>query len=128
MDVFYEEGNQWDTQQFKMNSKGQQTMIGVTGRHFGPAFDGSSIENFDYTMVPYTPVEDNFTDAYDLGFNTNTNVSVQGGNEKTNFYTSLSYKYANGTTPNNSFSRLSFCSAGKNQGAEQTAMKWLSRL
>ena len=106
--VFYEAGNQWDTQQFKMNSSGNPTMIGVTTRHFGPAFDGRQIEQFDYKMVPYTPVKDNFVDAYDLGFNTNTNVSVQGGNEKTNFYTSMSYKYADGTTPNNSFSRLSF--------------------
>ena len=106
--IFFEEGNQWDTQQFKLNSSGNPTMIGVTTRHFGPAFDGRQIEQFDYKMVPYTAVEDNFVDAYDMGFNTNTNVSVQGGNEKTNFYTSLSYKYADGTTPNNSFSRLSF--------------------
>ena len=29
-------------------------------------------------------------DLYKLGFNTNTNVSIRGGNEKTSFYTSLS--------------------------------------
>lgn len=40
--------------------------------------------------------------------NSNTNISVSGSNEKTSFYTSLSYKYANGTLPNNSFQRLSF--------------------
>ena len=41
-------------------------------------------------------------------FNTNTNVQVSGGSDKTSFYTSLSYKYADGTLPNNSFSRLAF--------------------
>ena len=106
--VFYEAGNQWDTNQFKFNGNGDRTMIGVTTRHFGPAFDGKPIEDFDYKMRPYSPIKDNFTDAYDNGFNTNTNVAVQGGNETTNFYTSLSYKYASGTTPNNTFDRLSF--------------------
>ena len=37
-------------------------------------------------------------DLYKLGFNTNTNVSIRGGNEKTSFYTSLSYKNAKSTT------------------------------
>ena len=37
----------------------------------------------------------------------NTNVAVSGGNERTIFYTSLSYKHSNGTLPNNSFDRFS---------------------
>ena len=44
---------------------------------------------------------------YKLGFNTNTNVSIRGGNEKTSFYTSLSYKNAKSTTENNTFERYS---------------------
>ena len=98
----------WDTNQFRYNSNGKETVIGLTGRHFGPAFDGRPIENFDYTSMPYSALENNYVDAYDLGFNTNTNVAVQGSNDKTSFYTSLSYRYSNGTTPNNSFERLSF--------------------
>ena len=46
-------------------------------------------------------------DLYKLGFNTNTNVSIRGGNEKTSFYTSLSYKNAKSTTENNTFERYS---------------------
>ncbi len=99
---------QWDTNQFKYNSKGERTLLGLTTRHFGPAFDGQLIEDFDYKMTPYSPIKNNYIDAYDTGFNTNTNVAVQGGNETTSFYTSLSYKHATGTTPNNSFERLSF--------------------
>ena len=46
---------------------------------------------------------------YQLGFNTNTNVSVRGGNEKTSFYSSISYKKVNATTPNsNTFRHCSF--------------------
>ena len=93
--------------QFKLNGNGQPTLIGQSGRHWGPKFDGSSIEYFDGKTTSYSPVENNYKDAYNLGFNTNTNVSVQGGNDKTTFYTSLSYKYMNGTLPNNSFERLS---------------------
>ena len=94
--------------QFYLNSAGNPTLVGGTGRHWGPAFDGRDIENFDYSTIAYSPVENNFKDAYNLGFNSNTNISVSGSSEKTSFYTSLSYKYANGTLPNNSFDRVSF--------------------
>ena len=110
--IFYEtdaSGNyiQWDTNQFKKNASGQRTLIGTTGRQFGPAFDGQPIEYYDYTMVPYSANENNFKDAYDNGFNSNTNLSIQGGNETTTFYTSMSYRHATGTTPNNQFDRVS---------------------
>ena len=52
---------------------------------------------------------------YRLGFNSNTNVSVTGGNEKTTFYTSLSYKKANGTVERNTFDRISFFAKASHQ-------------
>lgn len=94
--------------QFYLNSEGNPTFIGGTGRHWGPAFDGRDIENYDYSTIAYSPNENNYKDAYNLGFNSNTNVQVSGGNDNTNFFTSLSYKYADGTLPNNSFNRLAF--------------------
>ncbi|MDF9831772.1 SusC/RagA family TonB-linked outer membrane protein [Parabacteroides sp. PF5-6] len=105
-----ENGNyiQWDTNQFKYNASGNRSLIGQSTLSFGPAYDGQPIENFDYTSTPYSAKKNNFVDAYDNGFNTNTNVAVQGSNDTSSFYTSLSYRYANGTTPNNSFERLSF--------------------
>ena len=92
--------------QFYLNGSNQHTVIGSTGRHWGPAFDGSPIEYYDGEIVPYSPVKNNMKKMYNLGFNSNTNVSVQGGNEKTSFYASLSYKHMSGTLPNNSFKRL----------------------
>ncbi len=99
--------NAQDTNSFYLNEKGNRSLAWGGGVSYGPKFDGQDIEFYDYSTVKYSPYENNFTDAYDDAFNTNTNIAIQGGNDKTSFYTSMSYKYANGTTPNNSFSRLS---------------------
>ena len=101
-------GNMQDTNSFYLNADGKESVAWGGGYSWGPKFDGRPIEFYDYTTVPYSPYENNFTDAYDNGFNTNTNVSVQGSNDTSSFYTSLSYKYADGNTPNNSFERISF--------------------
>ena len=101
-------GNMQDTNSFYLNADGKESVAWGGGVSWGPKFDGRPIEFYDYTTVPYSPYENNFIDAYDNGFNTNTNVSVQGSNDTSSFYTSLSYKYADGNTPNNSFERISF--------------------
>ena len=101
-------GNMQDTNSFYLNGNGDRSVIWGGGVSWGPKFDGKPIEFYDYTMVPYSPYEDNFVDAFDNGFNSNTNISIQGSNDTSSFYSSLSYKYADGNTPNNSFDRLSF--------------------
>ena len=101
-------GNMQDTNSFYLNGNGDRSVAWGGGVSWGPRFDGKPIEFYDYTTVNYSPYEDNFVDAYDNGFNSNTNVSVQGANDTSSFYTSLSYKYADGNTPNNSFERISF--------------------
>ena len=101
-------GNMQDTDSFYLNANGQRSMVAYGGLGWGPKFDGQPIEYWDYSMMPYSANPDNFVDAFDDGFNTNTNLSVSGSNEKTSFYTSMSYKYATGNTPNNQFDRLSF--------------------
>lgn len=78
------------------------------GTSYGPKFDGRDVLDYDDNIIKWEPRKNNFREAFDLGWNTNTNVSVQGGNDKTSFFTSMSYKYSDGTTPNNNFSRLSF--------------------
>ena len=84
------------------------------GTAFGPSFDfirknakDGMMEMYDGKL--YTPgaYKNNFKDAYDIGFSTNTNIAVSGGNDRTTFYTSMSYRYNNGTLPNNDFRRLS---------------------
>lgn len=107
-------GSIWDPFQFSVNSQGQHSLIGTSSLRygFGPKYDGSPIENYDGSMTTYSPLKNNMLDMYKLGFNTNTNVSIRGGNEKTTFYTSVSYKKANSTTENNTFERYSFLLKG----------------
>ena len=100
-------GSMWDEHQFTVNQNGEHTLVGVPNFGFGPRYDGSQIRNYDGTWTTYSPRKNNMLDLYKLGFNTNTNVSIRGGNEKTSFYTSLSYKNAKSTTENNTFERYS---------------------
>lgn len=93
--------------QYQLDSSGKFALL--TGKmSYGPAFDGREILYYDNTERSYNAVKNNFRKAYNTGFNSNTNISISGGNDKTTFYTSLSYKYASGTVPNNEFQRLSF--------------------
>lgn len=110
--------NKWDTEQFKYNQAGIPTTIGLSGMHWGPRFDGREVELKDYSMGVYSPMKNNQTDIYQLGFNSNTNVAVKGGNDKTSFYTSASYKYASGTLPNNTFERYSLLVKGSHKISE----------
>lgn len=102
------DGNRWNPFQFQVNAAGQNTLIGASGRGFGPRYDGSMIEGYDGKMIAYSPLKDNMLDMYQTGFNSNTNVAVRGGNDKTSFYSSISYKHATSATPNNTFDRYSF--------------------
>lgn len=105
---YAENGNRWTPNAFMINQDGQHTTIGDgQGMGWGPQLDGSTIEMYDGSMGAYSSLKNNMLDMYKLGFNTNTNVAVHGGNDKTTFYTSLSYKKANSTTENNTFERYS---------------------
>lgn len=99
---------------YPTNSAGEYSMIeNYQGWGLGwgaPAknFAGKTAELFDGTMGALQTYPDRYKDAFKTGFNTNTNISISGGNDKTSFYTSASYKYAEGTTQNNTFDRTSF--------------------
>lgn len=87
---------------------------GEMGTAWGPSFEylrqnakDGLIEMYDGKLHVPKAYKNNFKDAYDTGFSTNTNVAVSGGNDRTSFYTSMSYRYNNGTLPNNDFRRLS---------------------
>nr|MCR5745571.1 TonB-dependent receptor plug domain-containing protein [Bacteroidales bacterium] len=82
--------------------------IGATGLSFGNRFDEyKEIEWYDGKRIPSQAFANNFKEAYNLGFNTNTNVTISGGNERSAIYASISEKYSTGTLPNNSFNRFS---------------------
>ena len=108
-------GNTWgdNMSSFARNSKGDYSFIEQydNGLAWGPEIswaEGKQFEQYDGTMGPARIFKNNYKDAYDTGFNTNTNISLQGGNDRTQFYASASYKYNKGTTPRNTFNRFSF--------------------
>jgi len=100
--------------QYYKNSAGMMTKIGHPwqGTAYGPKFDGRPIEDFDGSTSQYLPAKNNMLDAYNTGVNTNTNVSISGGNEKSTFFLSDSYNKRTGTSPNNEFSRNSLLLTG----------------
>lgn len=95
---------------------------GEMGTAFGPSFDFIKANAKDGLMEMYdgqlhTPgaYANNIKDAYDTGFSTNTNLSISGGNDRSSFYTSISYRYNNGTLPNNDFRRLNVMFKGSHK-------------
>ena len=95
-----------------------------TGMAWGARFaDYKQLEWYDGSIIPSKAYENNFKDAYQCGFNTNTNVAITGGNETTNFYASMSYKYATGTLPNNSFERVSILTKASHQLAKNVTLE-----
>lgn len=104
----------FDTGQFYYNEQGVPTLInnGGAGLSYGPKFDGRPIEDYDGTIIPYSPVKNNMLDVYDTGYNSNTSVSLSGGDENGNFYLSDSYNLRTGIMPDNSFRRNSLLFSG----------------
>ncbi len=102
--------NKWDDTTIYKNKEGIDSFRGAPGigLGYGPRFDGRPMENFDGTMTTYSPYKNGVKDFYQVGFNTNTNVSVRGGNDTTHFFTSLSYKKAESTIKRNTFDRISW--------------------
>ncbi len=122
---YSDSGNKWDyTSAYNRNADGMLSQISqnlnddATGWSWGPhisTFEGKQVQLYDGRVGTMQIYDDNYLDAYQLGFNSNTNVAVQGGNEKTTFYTSMSYKTAQGTEPNNTFNRLSMLAKASHQ-------------
>lgn len=119
-DDYDKTGNRWSDNMtaYTRNSNKDYSMISqhdsnnaASGWAWGPNISwakGKTFEQYDGTMGSMNIYKDNYKDAYQSGVNTNTNVSLQGGNDRTTFYASASYKYNKGTVPNNTFSRFSF--------------------
>lgn len=103
-----DQGSKFNTNKFLMNADGERTLIGTSSLSWGPAFDGKPIEYYDGTIRPYQAYENNYKDSHRAGFNSTTNLAINGGNETTNFYVSLGYKYAEGLIWNNDFNRFNF--------------------
>ncbi len=73
---------------------------------WGPKMDGkdrlwgSTVDN-SRLIKPFSAVEDNVKDFYDLGKELNNTIAVRGGNENANFYMSYGNVYSDGILPSN---------------------------
>jgi len=98
---------------FKLNSDGQPFLEGVNGWvpiSYGHKMDGSQVIDWDGETINYTPKPDNYLQLYENGLYSNTNVTLNGGTDKSTFIVSSSYTDEKGTFPRNAFDRLSLFS------------------
>jgi iron complex outermembrane receptor protein len=70
---------------------------------FGPKFDGHLVKDVDGRMIPWQA--NDLLDLYRTGNYYNTNLAIDGGNERTTFRFSYSNTKNNSVMPNNSFKR-----------------------
>ncbi|WP_290792658.1 SusC/RagA family TonB-linked outer membrane protein [Flavihumibacter sp. UBA7668] len=76
------------------------------GYSFGPKFDGGMVKEADGRMIKYEA--NNPLDYFRTGKFINSNVAVEGGNEKTTFRLSYSNLFNTSIMPNNDLKRNSF--------------------
>lgn len=89
-----------------LNTDGSENRSVTETRNFGPAFDGKTYKQSGFEMI-YADQKDNIRQMYQTGKYLNTNIAVQGGDEKGTFRVSNSYLRSNGTTFNNDYKRNS---------------------
>lgn len=105
---------------FTKDAQGNDVIV-AGGNSFGPKMQGQMAKLPNGDIVPFSPMPDNATDGYQLGKYSNTNVAVEGGNEKANFRFSYSHLDNNSVMPNNKFSRDAF-----SLKSSAILSKWLS--
>ncbi|MFT3932368.1 MAG: SusC/RagA family TonB-linked outer membrane protein [Chitinophagaceae bacterium] len=76
--------------------------------NWGPRFAGQDVINYDGTPTKYVAVPNNFLDAFQKGVGSNTNIAVDGGNDKTTFRLSYNHNDAKGIVPNNTLKKDAF--------------------
>lgn len=76
--------------------------------NWGPRMQGQDVTNYDGTPTKYLPQPNNFLDAFQKGLGTNTNISLDGGTEKSTFRISYNHNQAEGIVPNNKLTKDAF--------------------
>ena len=109
----------WDTGQFYLDASGTPTLIGANNFMWGPRFDGRSITQYDGTTGSYSAADNAYRDFYSPAVQSNTNISVSGGNDRTTFYLAAGYRYADGTLPSESYQRGSLLLKGSHRIGER---------
>jgi TonB-linked SusC/RagA family outer membrane protein len=89
-DIF---GQGWNSEHWKEENGSWGPKMDGKQRLWGSVVDNSRL------IKPFSPVEDNVRDFYDLGKEFNNTISLRGGNENANFYFSYGNVRSNGILP-----------------------------
>lgn len=76
--------------------------------NWGPRMDGQLVQNYDGTMTKYSPQPNNFLDAYQKGFGSNTNIALEAGTERSTFRLSYNHNEGRGIYLNNNMKKDAF--------------------
>ena len=76
--------------------------------NWGPRMTGQAVRNYDGTPTNYLPQPNNFLDAFQTGFGSNTNIALDGGSEKSTFRISYNHNEGKGIVPNNKLKKDAF--------------------
>jgi TonB-linked SusC/RagA family outer membrane protein len=88
-----------------------ETYVPYENTNYGPRFDGQPVVlgppalDGSLNIIPYSAVKNNVKNFFNTGTNFQNTVSLQGGNEKTNFYLSVSDAVQKGIIPDDRFRR-----------------------
>tara|TARA_R110002049_G_scaffold162196_1_gene327850 strand:+ start:3193 stop:6573 length:3381 start_codon:yes stop_codon:yes gene_type:complete len=72
---------------------------------WGPELNGQQYQNWNGKTASYTPGGDTLNDFYGSGYTATNSLSINGGNEQTTFYVSLSNLTNEGIVPGSTFKR-----------------------
>jgi TonB-linked SusC/RagA family outer membrane protein len=97
---------------------------GASGvRRFGVPGAGTPFQTFGPLVAEGEPVYDNMRDFFQMGMRINNGISVSGGDQKSNYYTSVSNLHQRGIVPNSSWDRTTFRLSGNSALSERLSVR-----
>ncbi|MBC8034889.1 MAG: TonB-dependent receptor plug domain-containing protein, partial [Chitinophagaceae bacterium] len=82
----------------------------------------SRFQSFGPLRTPDEPAYNNFERAFDNGYRYNNSLSLQGGNAKTTYYTSVSALNQKGMIPTTKYNRYTFKLSGTSQVSDRLSV------
>jgi iron complex outermembrane receptor protein len=98
----------FDTDQFDLNSAGEPLLLPFSAWSWGPKMEGQQVRGYDNEWTTYSPQPDNFIDAYEKGYFSNTNVSLNGATDHATYRLSYTGTNEKGIEIRNNFAKNGF--------------------
>lgn len=97
---------------------------GASGvRRIGVSGAGTPFQTFGPPVTEDDVIYDNMKNFFVTGVRYNNSLSVSGGNEKSNYYTSLSNLHQSGIVPNSDFDRTTFKISGTSSLSDRLSVR-----